>query len=233
MVINTPQPLVKPRREEVPPPAAVAAAVNRIMAEAGPRLPLPGTAPNPPAAAPKPERKAPAAKKAATKPAPAPAKSANPEEWTGSYSGRAMAPSLILCLGLSILAVWLAVRYIPSDWCLEFLGATIGGLWLLHLVRWGYRVSSYRYRLTREHLHLHRGLLYGRPVSVPRTQILRVSVSANLVERVLGVGRIVVEVQEPKDGKSTTVELEGILQPTDVVQRLGPINHGGRKASGK
>ncbi len=220
MVINTPQPLVKPRREEPAlPPQPAPAPVNRMAAGAAARsiLTTPAAEKQP---APRPERRAPA-RKASAKSEAVRARATPGEEWRASYAGRTMMPSTIFCVGLSVLAVWTMLRFLPRDWYLEFLAGTVGFIWLLQCVRWAYRVAGYRYRLTSEHLHLHRGLLYGKPVQVPRGQIVSVKISANIVEKLLGVGRVVVQHQNPKDGKSATVELEGIRQPAEVVQKLG------------
>jgi membrane protein YdbS with pleckstrin-like domain len=140
-------------------------------------------------------------------------------EWTGSYSSRTMTPSLILCSALTVLLVWSCVNYLPVEWWLLMFSSGLGAIWVMQLVRWGYRMVSFRYRLTSEHLKVHRGWLYGKPVQVPRCQIIKVSISANLLEKLLGVGKVVVEV---KDGNPGKVELEGVRTPRELLQRIEP-----------
>lgn len=222
MVINTPQPLVKPRREERPEsaPSRVEAPMPQRSAPSPMKAPV--TCPeeisiplNPPkSTTPATERtnkKSPHSKPTAkTKPA-------NPDEWSTHYAGRTMVPSLVGCVALTAVIVGLSLRFLPQEWIPLTLFATLGFIWMTQLVRWSYRVMLFRYRLTREHLHLHRGLLYGRPVQVPLEKIAKVSVSANLVEKMLGVGKVVVEI---KDHTPAQVELEGVRQAKEVVAKL-------------
>jgi hypothetical protein len=166
------------------------------------------------------ERKSAASKKPAAR-TEAKGKTQDGHEWLGGYAGRTMMPSTIFSGGLSGLLGWASLRFLPDHMKWETMLAGLGAIWVLQLVRWGYRVWLYRYRLTSEHLFLHRGLLYGRPVQIPRCQILKVSISANLLEKILGVGKVVIESQEPKDGKSTRHELEGVRSPNEFIQKIG------------
>jgi membrane protein YdbS with pleckstrin-like domain len=218
MVINTPQPLVKPRREDRPEPA------QRMHEHALPQRLAPDArtsaatmeAVTIPLTPPKNTTQA-AGKQPQKKEAAARSKPANPDEWNATYAGRTMLPSLMACLALTAGVVGLSVRFLPEEWLPLVLFTTLGFIWMTQLVRWAYRVMLFRYRLTRQHLHLHRGLLYGRPVQVPLDKIAKVSVSANLVEKILGVGTVRVEVT---DHTPAVVELEGIRQPREVVQKL-------------
>lgn len=148
-------------------------------------------------------------------------KPVDPNSLEAGYSGRTMTPSLIGCVILTALVVWAGMKYLSQvlsqDLLLMTLGGVVGCIWAMQLIRWGYRVLCFKYRLTQEQLTVRRGLLYGKPVQVPRTEILKVTISANLLEKMLGVGKVVVERNDPKSPK---IELEGVRRPKEFVDRL-------------
>jgi membrane protein YdbS with pleckstrin-like domain len=220
MVINTPQPLVKPRREDPLPSGQQLSPTQRLAQQLASRAAAAPATATEKAPASKSDRKSAAAiRKNSGRVDAAKVKPQCAEQWKGSYSGRTMTPSWLLCIAMTVAFVWVAFRYLPGNWRLEFLAATVGFVWTMQLVRWAYRVLGYRYRITEENLHLHRGLLYGKPVNVPRCEIVKVSISANLLDRMLGVGKVVVQV---KDEKREAIELEGVRQPRELVKMIDP-----------
>jgi hypothetical protein len=146
---------------------------------------------------------------------------AETDVWWGAYAGRTMVPGFLLCLFLTAILLGLDVyfqdRQKRSDLISSAVLGAAGAIWLFQGTRWVYRMIAVDYRLT------NRRLLYSRGFKIPETwaieleHIAQVSVVARPVERLLGVGRIKILVQ---DGNSPPVVLEGVLTPHRVARTI-------------
>src|SRR5690349_9553514 len=150
----------------------------------------------------------------------APAKEES-DVWWGSYAGRTMVPGFLVCLVVTILLLaldwYLQSRHSRSDLISSALLGLAGAIWLFQGTRWLYRMLAVNYRLT------NRRLLYTRGFNLPETwaitlaRITEVSVRRGPLERLLGVGRIAIQV---KDADSSHFVLEGVLAPEHVARTL-------------
>src|SRR6266545_6506179 len=130
------------------------------------------------------------------------------ELWWGSYSGRAMTPSFLVCVVLTGLIGWGAWYFVPEGWVqLSALGAA-SVVWLVQLARWGSRFFGRNYRLTSQRLFALQGVRRLTVTIVHLRQIRQVRVKRNWWERQCHVGRILVE---PEAGPPLV--LEGVSQP--------------------
>lgn len=81
------------------------------------------------------------------------------------YHGRTVLPSTIVLLAVTISAPIAAAAYVPAAWRMTAFGLPLAALWIVQLIRCGYRVLFYDYRLTERHLEVRRGWLY--PAEAP------------------------------------------------------------------
>jgi membrane protein YdbS with pleckstrin-like domain len=141
--------------------------------------------------------------------------------WWGSYAGRAMLPGFLLCLVLTIILLALDWQFGSWHSRYDLISSGILGLagaaWLFQGTRWFYRMIAVNYRLT------NRRLLYSRGFKLPDTwaidlpHITEVSVERGPVERLLGLGRIHIQV---RDGKSRRFVLDGVTAPEHVARTI-------------
>lgn len=141
--------------------------------------------------------------------------------WWGSYAGRTMLPGFLVCLALTVLLLaldwYLESRRSRSDLLSSAFLSLAGAIWLFQGTRWLYRILAINYRLT------NRRLLYTRGFNLPETwaidlaHVAEVSVRRGPLERLLGVGRITIQV---KDADSSRFVLDGVLAPEHVARTL-------------
>jgi hypothetical protein len=139
--------------------------------------------------------------------------------WWGSYAGRTMWPSFLVCVGLTGLIVLLAWTYVErSHLKLTILG--LGGLlWLVQLGRFSYRYFGLTYRLTNKRLFRSRG---RRPLQIQLGEVAEVRVEQNSFEKLAGIGRIIVTFS---DKTRPPVLLEGVKKPKQVVELIRTYCH--------
>ncbi len=150
---------------------------------------------------------------------------ADPETdlWYGGYAGRTMTPSFLACGLLSAAILGLLAAFwdaIPPDRSGLALLAALGGiaaLGLFQIVRWLYRVIAFGARLTTRRLFYHRGLIYPNWKILPLGQVATVEVRANLVERLLGVGRVCLRLDH---AAHAPIILEGISRPGRLAELI-------------
>src|SRR5262245_4561765 len=91
--------------------------------------------------------------------------------WWGSYAGRTMLPSFVVCLvltGLIILLAWVYVKRGQLKLTILCLG---GLLWLVQLLRFAYRYFGFNYRLTSKRLFRSQS---RQPLQIPLADIAEV-----------------------------------------------------------
>jgi hypothetical protein len=137
--------------------------------------------------------------------------------WWGGYASRTMLPSFLICILATVAIAWLAWMSLPSRLVkISFIGLA-GGVWLLQLVRWGYRYFGFTYRLTTRRLFCHLGELYGTDKELELAGVAQVVVRSRWDERLVGVGQVVVIPEKPT---TPPIILEGILAPTRLAELI-------------
>ncbi len=141
--------------------------------------------------------------------------------WWGSYAGRTMLPGFLLCLLLtiSLLALdwYLETRNRRSDLVSSAVLGLAGALWLFEGSRWVYRMIAVNYRLTNRRLLCTHGFKLPDSWAVELARVTEVAVVCGPLERLLGVGRICIQVQ---NGKSRPFVLDGVLAPERVARTI-------------
>jgi hypothetical protein len=107
-----------------------------------------------------------------------------------------MMPSFLACVAVT--AGIVALGYAPFARRVgpSLIYLMIGTVWLFQLVRWGYRVGGYNYRLTSRRLFVGRGLLYPRADGLELARIARVGVRRTLSDRIVKAGSVVLELED-------------------------------------
>ncbi len=153
--------------------------------------------------------------------APLPDKTEETDIWWGSYAGRTMLPGFLLCLLLTIVLLaldgYLGSQNMRSDLISSAMVGLAGALWLFHGTRWIYRTIAINYRLTNRRLLYTRGFKLPDGRTIELTQVTDVSVACGPIERLLGVGRIAIQVQ---DGNAAPLVLDGVPNPERVARTI-------------
>jgi hypothetical protein len=145
--------------------------------------------------------------------------------WWGSYAGRTMLPSFMLCgllsVGVVVGAYYLHIRYGFDRLTLRYCVYTIvAAMWFGQLARWAYRVMTFSYRLTTHRLLLERNFFNSARAAVGLQDITAVRVERPPLERVVGVGRV--QVVSEKD---PLLELRGLREPETIAAVIrGQVN---------
>jgi membrane protein YdbS with pleckstrin-like domain len=141
--------------------------------------------------------------------------------WWGAYASRTMLPSFLVCLFVTLFLLgldwYLRTRNLRSDLLSSAVLGLAGALWLFEGTRWVYRMIAIHYRLTNRRLLCTRGFRLPDTRAVDLTQITDVSVAQGPVERLLGVGRILV--QAP-GGRLRPLILEGVWNPQRIARMI-------------
>jgi membrane protein YdbS with pleckstrin-like domain len=141
--------------------------------------------------------------------------------WWGSYAGRTMLPGFLICLALTIALLsvdaYLASRQWRSDLISSAVLALAGALWLFECTQWVYRTVAINYRLTNRRLLYMRGFKLPDSRAVELARISKVTVASGPLERLLGVGRVYIHME---DEGSPLLVLEGIRAPEHVARTI-------------
>jgi hypothetical protein len=137
--------------------------------------------------------------------------------WWGSYATRTMLPSFLVCVAATVAVAWLTWVFLPPGFVKPTFVALAGSIWLLQLVRWGYRFFGFNYRLTTRRVVCSRGLLYGPGAELDLATVARVHVYRRWDERLLQVGQVTVQ---PDNPNVAPLILEGLVRPAAVAQMI-------------
>jgi uncharacterized membrane protein YdbT with pleckstrin-like domain len=143
------------------------------------------------------------------------------ELWQGSYSGKAMIGVWVLLAVVSVAVLVAAGVFAPATAFLSlgllvWAAIVLAVIWLYAVAVLAYRKMSVHYRVTSQRLIHRRGIL---KVSTDRIELIDVddiSYTQGLVERMLGVGTVVVQ---SSDRTHPELKLHGI----DEVQKVADI----------
>jgi hypothetical protein len=153
---------------------------------------------------------------------PRPEETQEVDVWWGSYAGRTMLPSFVLC-GLLTAGIAAAASYAWLDYHLPPLAVRYsaygltGIIWLVQLVRWGLRVLVLSYRLTNRRLFLARSFTGAPFLQVDLGRVAGVEVFRTAMQRRLGVGRL--EIYGETAGVPLLV-LEGVADPERMAEEI-------------
>lgn len=125
------------------------------------------------------------------------------ELWRGRYSGWAMFPTWVLLVLITAGVIFLGVvvsrrmEHPLTVWAV--LMGIVVLLWLYHLALYLYRRYTVSYRLTTYRFFNEKGLLFRSVNSMEVIDIDDMSLEQNLLERIVGVGRVVLRTKDPSD----------------------------------
>jgi hypothetical protein len=139
--------------------------------------------------------------------------------WWGAYAGRAMWPSFAVCMALTALiadaAWWLYDAGAPGVLSRYLAYALAAAVWLVQILRWGYRTISINYRLTNRRLFLDRGFRNpGRVIELDH--VVDVKTEIPPLGQLIGIGRIYVVAT---DGQEPMV-LEGVRDAESTAELI-------------
>ncbi len=140
--------------------------------------------------------------------------------WSGGYSPKAMFGTWILSLISSVIvvvAIGLAPTFMPNFEGTQILwmvgGGIIGLWWLYAIATYAYRRVSVHYELTTQRfIHTH-GILTRTTDRIEVLDIDDVTFSQGLVQRILGVGTIILS---SSDRSHPNLRLEGIDKVSEI-----------------
>jgi membrane protein YdbS with pleckstrin-like domain len=141
--------------------------------------------------------------------------------WWGSYAGRAMLPGFMLCLLVTVLLLaldwYLGFRHLRTYLISSAILSLAGAVWLFEGTRWFYRMIAVNYRLTNRRLLYTRGFKVPDNWTVELARVAQVSVLRSPLERLLGIGRISIQVY---DSSLPPLILEAVLAPERVARTI-------------
>jgi len=138
--------------------------------------------------------------------------------WWGSYAGRTMTPSFIVCGLLTVLLIWSVWLIWPEPDNRPYLERyttyiLVGAVWSFQVVRWGYRILALNYRLTTHRLFCQRGFQTAAMTSIDLSKIATVRIERAPLENQLKVGRLRII---PVDASLPPLLLEGVWHPDQI-----------------
>src|SRR5439155_2150000 len=133
-------------------------------------------------------------------------------------------PSTIVLLALTIGAPIAAWQYVPPGWRATAFGLPLAALWLVQVIRCGYRVLAYDYRLTDSHLIRRRRWLYPAEPPLDLATVGRVTATRWPFGWLTGTGSVRVA---PEDARIPPVVLTGVRRPRAFATQ---IDEAARKA---
>jgi Bacterial PH domain len=143
------------------------------------------------------------------------------------YHGRTLLPSTMVLVALTVVGPIAAAAYVPAAWRMTAFGLPLAALWLVQLIRCGYRVLFYDYRLTERHLELRRGWLYAADGPLDLATVGGVIATRWPFGWLTGTGCI--RISPEGDGKPQ-VFLTGVRRPRALANQ---IEEAARKARGR
>lgn len=143
------------------------------------------------------------------------------ELWRGRYSGWAMFPTWILLTLITAGAILLAVvisrrvEYPLTIWAV--LLGIVALLWIYYLLLYLYRRYTVSYRVTSYRFYNEKGLLFRSVNAMEIIDIDDMSLEQNLLERMVGVGRVVLRTKDPSD---PFFVISGLKDPQIAFQKI-------------
>jgi hypothetical protein len=127
------------------------------------------------------------------------------------YDAAALLPSTVI-LGLVTVAVVMFIRpFVSERYVAEFTTLPLLALWAGQVVRGGYRLFKFRYRLTSRNLYLERGGLYPSDEPLDLATVSKVEVLRTRVQFLMGVGDVIVHSEESSN--RPPLDMPGVRWP--------------------
>jgi hypothetical protein len=126
------------------------------------------------------------------------------------HHGRTLLPSTIVLLALTIGGPIVAAAYVPAAWRMTAFGVPLAALWLIQLIRCGYRALFFDYRLTERQLARRRGWLYPAEPPLELSTIGRVIATRWPLGWLTGTGSVRVSFE---DDQKQQVLFTGVRRP--------------------
>lgn len=126
------------------------------------------------------------------------------------YDPRTLLPSSVVLAGVTVALMVIATPLMPATLRTELLIAPLAALWLVQLVRWGYRLMAFDYRLTSHHLIRRLGRLYPLDEPMALATVARVVVRRSPFDRLAGTGTVRVFLES---ADRPPLAMPGIRQP--------------------
>lgn len=136
--------------------------------------------------------------------------------WEGSYAAKAMTPRWILG-GVATIAAIAVALWLGQWWWVPLAAAL--AMWVILGVWFVYVQLANHYRLTNQRFVHQRGILVRVTNPIDLVRVLDTSFTQNIIERMLGVGRITLVHNDRDDGVNETLVLDGI----DDVQQIAAL----------
>jgi hypothetical protein len=145
------------------------------------------------------------------------------------YDYRTLLPSTLVLAALTAGVLVAALPRLPRSLWLETVGTPLTAVWLVQLIRGGYRLLAYRYRLTMTVIERRLGPLYRRDEPLQLAVVARTEVRRRLAERLTGVGTVVV-VPDDSAGKPP-LALAGVRSPRLIAQMIDDAAQSAREGN--
>jgi hypothetical protein len=126
------------------------------------------------------------------------------------YHGRTLLPSTIMLLALTIGGPIAAAAYVPPTWRMTAFGVPLAALWVVQLIRCGYRALFFDYRLTERQLDCRRGWLYPAEPPLELATVGRVTATRWPLGWLTGTGTVRVA---SEDEQKSAVIFNGVRRP--------------------
>lgn len=137
--------------------------------------------------------------------------------WWGACSPRTVVPSFLLMTVATALVEWASWTMLERGRPQVMVLGVLSAIWLIQVLWWSLWIFGYNYRLTTRRLFHERGVFWRKFRAVDLAHIHQVFVKKNPLEKRLGVGRVLVLVNEPKPQK---IVLEGVYGPEHIADRI-------------
>jgi uncharacterized membrane protein YdbT with pleckstrin-like domain len=157
-----------------------------------------------------------------------PSKREEVDAWWGSYSIKGILPSLLASLAASGALVGIAWLFDPNQGEQIILLAVLGACWLALLLNWINRLFGMNYRLTTRRLFVASGLRRRLIHTVNLAQISRIGVKITPVEKLLGLGRVLVEVQNLS---ASALILRAVSGPYQIAEKIRVLSDQAKQES--
>ncbi len=143
------------------------------------------------------------------------------ELWRGRYSGWAMFPTWLLLVLITVGAIVLGVFLSPKVSNPVTVWAVLAGilviLWGYYLILYLYRRYTVNYRVTTYRFYSEKGLIFHSVRAMEIIDIDDISLEQNLLERIVGVGRVVLRT---KDASDPFFVVSGLKNPEVAFEKI-------------
>jgi len=144
----------------------------------------------------------------------------SPEEelWVGGYSPKAMYGSWVAAI-VATIAGLVAVLMFPHPWGWMIFGIAAGVLWLALILTFLVRTIGVKYRLTTQRFFHERGILRRITDRIEVIDIDDVQFEQGIIERMLGVGSIMITSKDRSTPKLLLAGLDDVKHVADIVDK--------------